>query len=962
MKGDFSRQTFRSEKHYSGVLMQQGRVQLDADWNEQQAINQHRFEIETSDVIGACGTPRHNAGFEIAVPDGSELRIGAGQCYVDGILCQNEAEIAYDAQPHLPAAPNVLESLKSEGATVGLAYLDVWQRHITALDDEYIREKALGGPDTTTRLQTVWQVKVLPLGTESIDVEVVKQRLREQVALGIVQWDKLTTPIHASSRGKLKVSTKEPVTDPEDPCVLPPTAGYRGLENQLYRVEVHKGDARNEATFKWSRDNGTVVTAITGLSGLVVQVDDVGKDDVLGFANGQWVEIIDDRKELNGKPGQLLQIDVVNAAKREITLKLPEGVALVDLDIEAFDSMHRPKLRRWDQFGETATLNGIRMGAGSIDLEHSIQVEFSDGRYETGDYWLIPARTAIGDPATTQTGGIEWPPYTTPDQAPDLYVPLGIEHHYCPLAIIRRAGDVLTAEDCRLILPPLNHLTADDVRFDNRACGAELADAETVQEAIDLLCQINKNGCTLVAIPGEGWGRIFDEIGKNQDVHICFQVGTYELEETITLEDKGNVKITGCGTGTRIIASKAEAVFRFRNCKSVVVRDIYAESGATGSKGKTRDLNGTLSFCGCANVTVEGVSLECAAGTKRAATCITVIDTCDSDPDENRTISPGSVRIRHCDLGIGHRQVGILLVNVHRAQVEDNHLRVSKKPRSLTLARLLQDKEQRAMARKLLVSGAHLGEEPPPEKETNATVAFGGHVIHFRTEKSLVDEWQRMVDLEPPITRVESARDLLAHVTKIADRVILNEGVLGDLRVFKPWFEEIRRQNPAVASQGIVIGGQFARDVRILNNTIESVLQGIRVGVSHREERRGKPDLAGTVTIVGNTIGILLPPIGIHERFGIFIGNCDSLLLEDNYLKVQRFANTSKLYLEGVRIYGHLGKMAIVRQNHLVGFSMGIYVKPLNYHEFKTPQWLVADNVASVKVEGSKVRQSFNYA
>ena len=42
MKGDFSRQTYKKAKHYSGVLMQQGRVQLDADWNEQQAIARHR--------------------------------------------------------------------------------------------------------------------------------------------------------------------------------------------------------------------------------------------------------------------------------------------------------------------------------------------------------------------------------------------------------------------------------------------------------------------------------------------------------------------------------------------------------------------------------------------------------------------------------------------------------------------------------------------------------------------------------------------------------------------------------------------------------------------------------------------------------------------------------------------------------------------------------------------------------
>ena len=63
MKGDFSRQTFRPGKHYSGVLMQQGRVQMDADWNEQQAINRHRVETAEPDVIGPSGAPKVDPGF-----------------------------------------------------------------------------------------------------------------------------------------------------------------------------------------------------------------------------------------------------------------------------------------------------------------------------------------------------------------------------------------------------------------------------------------------------------------------------------------------------------------------------------------------------------------------------------------------------------------------------------------------------------------------------------------------------------------------------------------------------------------------------------------------------------------------------------------------------------------------------------------------------------------------------------
>ena len=66
------------------------------------------------------------------------------------------------------------------------------------------------------------------------------------------------------------------------------------------------------------------------------------------------------------------------------------------------------------------------------DLEDGIQCQFSDGVYHSGDYWLIPARTA--------TAEVEWPPYAVPNSAPVPQPPLGIHHHYCRLALLDRDG------------------------------------------------------------------------------------------------------------------------------------------------------------------------------------------------------------------------------------------------------------------------------------------------------------------------------------------------------------------------------------------------------------------------------------------------------------------------------------------------------------------------------------------
>ena len=155
MKGDFSRDTYDRTKHFSRVLQQQGRVQLDADWNEQTAILIHYMRTLAADLIGPFAGPKESKGFDILPVTDGDFTIGAGRYYVDGILCENEKEkVTYLKQEDYPnpTAPNT--------STAYLVYLDVWERHITALEDDYIREKALGGPDTATRTKVVWQVKI----------------------------------------------------------------------------------------------------------------------------------------------------------------------------------------------------------------------------------------------------------------------------------------------------------------------------------------------------------------------------------------------------------------------------------------------------------------------------------------------------------------------------------------------------------------------------------------------------------------------------------------------------------------------------------------------------------------------------------------------------------------------------------------------------------------------------------
>src|SRR5215207_4906968 len=140
MNGDFSRRTFDATKHYSAVLVEQGRLLTDADSEEEHRILTHRTERATEDIVGGCGGPLPDAGFALSAPDGAELRIGAGRYYAAGALLENESEVAFPDQPDRYDVPWPLPA--GRHAVV----LDSWRRLVTALDDPSIREVALGGP------------------------------------------------------------------------------------------------------------------------------------------------------------------------------------------------------------------------------------------------------------------------------------------------------------------------------------------------------------------------------------------------------------------------------------------------------------------------------------------------------------------------------------------------------------------------------------------------------------------------------------------------------------------------------------------------------------------------------------------------------------------------------------------------------------------------------------------------
>jgi len=444
MKGDFSRDTFDPVKHFRRVLQQQGRVQLDADANEQTAILLHYIQTLAADLIGPFGGPEIGSGFQIGAFDSQtkDFSISKGRYYVDGILCENDADTTYKEQKDYLNPPDEFDEKGHY-----LVYLDVWERHITALEDDYIREKALGGPDTATRTKVICQVKV----------EKNEQLVQLDCATIRNYWDKdWKIRWQPDNRGLLKVRVT-PQKNSSDPCLTAPDAKYRGQENQLYRIEIHKEGKAGEpdnATFKWSRDNGAVVSKVLSSLGKELKVE-----RTLGFEPKIWVELSNNEQELRGEPGILAKL-----------LKIDGDRFVFESEIEQLkpkkiknEEIWPTKVRRWDQRYNSDLKEGAipikeREGDGEketdwITIENGIEIQFvpaTDGdphHYRTGDYWLIPARVATGD--------IEWPIETGLDGKPVLIdgnkspgkkEPFGIQHHYAPLAILNTGSGELP--DC----------------------------------------------------------------------------------------------------------------------------------------------------------------------------------------------------------------------------------------------------------------------------------------------------------------------------------------------------------------------------------------------------------------------------------------------------------------------------------------------------------------------------------
>ncbi len=551
MSFDCSRFTFNAWNDFLGVVMQQGRVQLDADWNEFVAQILRRIQTGTLDTSDKPVVPRGTPdGFRIAFNDG-KLTIGVGRMYVDGVLVENHGKrdtlrwdsqlteqvgieaIDYMNQPYY--YPSELEELPREKPF--LVYLDVWQREVTHLQYPELVEKAVG-VDTTARLQTVWQVKLVQMRGDCSTLD---------AKLG-PDWREVIRP----SAARLTTKIGNIISSEKNPCRVPPAGGYTGLENQLYRIEIHDKGIAGKATFKWSRDNGAVQSLVSQINadGDRLVVDSIGRDKQLRFSEGDWVEITNRVLELRGEPGIMRKISGVDDVTRTIVLTqtlLP--------NVFPTDSTLQTRIRRWNQSGQIKRADGtvfhdlnesnsanpgvipIPPAGTELFLEEGILVKFdlegSGGNFHVGDHWSFAARTADAKI----------------DHELELAPPLGTHHHYARLAIVKLPSSLVS--DCRLFWPPEPVAGTDCVCDVCVTPEGHASGSATIQMAIGSL--------------GEAGGVI------------CLAAGLYHLQDPLNISGVNSLIIRGKGRSTvlsaGIIDGQLNSVIQIQDSQNVTLED-----------------------------------------------------------------------------------------------------------------------------------------------------------------------------------------------------------------------------------------------------------------------------------------------------------------------------------------------------------------------------------------------------
>ena len=462
MASDRARVTYDPRQQYRSVVMQQGRVTLEADWNEAATIAEEEQRLETLDLVGPCGTPDN--GYQIVLPTPStsyDFSVGSGTMYVGGIRVSLSQPVDYAGQPDWlnysdPPDPHDLSEDATDwtpptspapvyptgagpyqgGTSDEFVYLYLRQQEVSAVEDPDLADVALGGPDTAARTRLLQHI--VRVGCRGADCATGLNAAEAQWAAQGLSFNSATMQLQSQDTLLVSFSNQGQST----PCQPQAQGGYLDPDNQLIRVQIAGLDRMTgNPTFLWGFDNASFLyrVSITNTDPVTLRLASAPVDTNHQPASGQTVEVLRAAAELanggyvaalSGFPVTLNQ----SYDQDGQSITFPAGVSLPPEYLLSSLSPPAPLfLRVWQKL--VVFTPGVPIALGDTGVLVTLD---TSQVFHVGDYWQFAVR-----PSTPQTVYPErYQQFAQPPEGPRLWA--------CPLGVIAWSeGQGTLASDCR---------------------------------------------------------------------------------------------------------------------------------------------------------------------------------------------------------------------------------------------------------------------------------------------------------------------------------------------------------------------------------------------------------------------------------------------------------------------------------------------------------------------------------
>jgi uncharacterized protein DUF6519 len=595
---DISRFLFQPAKHYSSVRMQQGRVILDSDWNESERIDDEEARRTLVDMICSKGTS--NQGFRVDNVRNAEVEppladpvatydfdFANGSFYIGGLRFETETV----ESPETGESPGTVESpetflgqidwlqidalaanlpvrpvnIPRGGVRRDLVYLRGWEQCVTSIEDSELRERALGGPDTSVRIRRMRRVEVLtdvPDGCAAA-FSALQAKLTAAIAPDSGAGHEFDLEsCELKSKARLTV-VPNPADITDDPCKPAVPGGYLGADNQTIRVQL---TATNR--FIWGYDNASPLYRVQvenipnppgGVDGTrrKIRFLTIPRDQLAQPLAGQAVEIIPwgallpNQEKVAEFQGQFFTVETsFDPEDGSLTITEPvaqEAVQWLADHSQFWSDLDEPEhqqyfyLRLWTGGSGDAADPDLQFTPGTpVALKGTgLSVVLSDEGLP-GDFWIIAARPSTPNLVV---------PWELLIKAP----PAGPRYFFAPLALVQWSLDQTgnlqpTVHDCRERFRPL---------CDVRGCCTV-----TVGDGVSSRGDFDSIEDAIAHLPEPGG-------------EVCLLPGLHETNAIV--QGRRNVVIKGCGNQTVVIPRRGNRqgpIFRVVDSQRITLREM----------------------------------------------------------------------------------------------------------------------------------------------------------------------------------------------------------------------------------------------------------------------------------------------------------------------------------------------------------------------------------------------------